>query len=134
MPARFLFGNRFGTTGMWITRPGYDCFNDDPNDEAKFFFSTHWNQRPLRFSASGYVASNTSIPIPSIAGAQPLLFWRPMSDQDSERANGYVKIEAGDVETYGEFHSIDLGTAFRIRRTDNTASTAYRFRYALILF
>lgn len=74
MTRRVCIGDRSGTFGLFVSRPGYDVLTDDVNDRNKFSFSSTWNDS-FGFALAGEVATGTWVSLPAVVSYWPAIYW-----------------------------------------------------------
>jgi hypothetical protein len=80
MVARVVIGNHpTAGLGLYVSQPGYDALSEDPNDRAKFSFSTTWGGQ-LGIVYAGVVLAGTWTPIPGYLNFWPVIAWEQKSD------------------------------------------------------
>lgn len=132
-----------GEVGLWLSKPGYDCINDDRTDRNKFFISTSFTDRkPFRIIAAGITNTNTPIYLPSSLGGlggDPILNFRPMVDANTERRNNYYGTEndgLGNSYSGSELYSrlIDGNPAYFLVAITGGSGTGILVRYLVALY
>tara|TARA_B100000745_G_C20151387_1_gene394755 strand:+ start:503 stop:874 length:372 start_codon:yes stop_codon:yes gene_type:complete len=108
MTNRVLIGDRNGSQGLWVSKPGYDVLSAS-HDNMLFTMAG----RILQIIQYGEftVSSTTNIPLSNTGGSTPtVLIWHKF--QSYYGATGYLNPDYFDVSATSSQLSISVGSGF----------------------